>query len=128
MGIFTKDPAQERIAAALEPLVALMKLDLASRGVQTETWELQGEILDTDDTSLAAREAEEERKRVNGLAAGRDYSPVDPEGKPWAGIPEDASAGPATASGLVFPSASYAWAGPEGAEEATQHPEGPGRE
>lgn len=128
MGIFTKDPTQERIAAALEQLVALVKLDLASRGLQTETSDFLGEVLDTDDFQLASREAEEERKRVNGLAPGRDYAPVDANGNPWGSPAEGASPGPTPSSGLFFPSASYAWAGPEGAEEATQHPEGPGSE
>jgi hypothetical protein len=112
MGLFTSSSAEVilgRIAAALEALLELKRLEMASRGLTFATGDLEGEILDTSEELISAKEREEERKLIYGLAPDRDYSPTDPEGRPWP------ASGPSTS--VLFPSASYAWTGPEGAEE-----------
>lgn len=116
MAIFGADPSHARIASALERLVELYSLDLTSRGVEVEPSNLLGEIIDTDEAQIFATEQEEERKRVSGLAPGRDYKPTQPDGSPWPPDSRDASESP------FFSSASYAWLGPEGAEAAFQGP------
>ena len=114
MAIFGADPSHARIAAALERLLELYSLDLTSRGVEVEPSNLLGEIIDTDEAQIFAVEQEEERKRVSGLAPGRDYKPTQPDGSPWPAEPG--------AESPFFSSASYAWLGPEGAEAAFQGP------
>jgi hypothetical protein len=110
MGLFSKDASLEKLAAAVEQLVKLYTLDLASRGLSLEDFQLEGAVLDTDDEQITALEREEERKRQNGLAPGGNYAPTQPSGEPWPPEPG------------LFPSSSYAWLGPEGAETAFQGP------
>lgn len=110
MALFGKDPSLEKIASSLDLLSRLYQLDMASRGLSLEDYQLEGAVLETDDDQITALEREEERKKQNGLAPGRDYSPTQPSGEPWPAEPS------------LFPSSSYAWLGPEGAETAFQGP------
>jgi len=108
-----------RIAESLDQLARLYSLDLASRGLVTATSELEGEILETSEESLATLEREEERKTHFGLAPDREYAPLDPAGNPW----------PATAAG-GSPLFGASWAfpvGPEGAENPEPNPQEAGR-
>ena len=110
MGLFKPEPSLALIATHLEQLVKLYTLDLASRGLSLDDFQLEGAVLETDDEQITALDQEEERKRQNGLAPGRNYQPTQPSGEPWPAEPG------------LFPSSSYAWLGPEGAETAFQGP------
>lgn len=108
-----------RIAAALERLVQLQELALAAQGVTSQTFDEEGEVLETSPENIAAQEAEEERIKQYGLAPGGYYRPTDPEGNIWP---------PAGEASLFYPPGSQTFTvGPEGAESPSQPPEGAGR-
>lgn len=117
-----------RAVAALERLVQLYELDLASRGVFTSTAEEVGEVLETSQALLSRLEAENDYRRAYGLGAEAPIGALNPlTGEPWGGGTDIASAEEAGTTekdaylASLFSSgrASGGWSfGPEGAEEA----------
>lgn len=116
-GSSAKPDLTGHLVGLLERLVQLYELDLAARGITTRTAEEEGEIFEFSSKS----EEDDERRAFFGLPAGAYPYPVDPEGKPWSGVPEAAGRerlGPPTQAAdeeRLFGSWSLS-VGPEGAE------------
>ena len=125
MGLFNRKPdVAERVAEALERLVALYELDLVSRGLVTRTGQEEGEVFDTDPEEMALQERYDELRALHGLPPGVYPSPVKPDGTGWRAGDDPSGYEPQPIPVGLDPFAGWhaSWdfpVGPEGAEEAS---------
>ena len=117
MAFWNRKPAlEERLVATLEKLTFLYQLDLASRGIITETGTEEGELLLTDAEDIARREYESELRKLYGLPESHDFrvpSPATPDQKGTWTPAED----PSGAGESLFGASWGFGTGPEAAED-----------
>lgn len=117
MGLFNRKPSElGRVADALERLLALYELDLASRGISTRTGAELGEVLETDPEEMALQERYDELRELYGLPPGVLPTPVRPDGTGWTAPEPEPTPAAAPPPIFHFPNSWDFPVGPEGAE------------